>query len=344
MRVLIDINHPGQVHLFMPVAKHYLERGGDVLVTARDKEMTLELLHRHNVRWVAASRQRSGVLGLLVELLQKTWGIFRVGLCFRPQVIVSLGSPPAAFCAFLLSVPHIALEDTEHSTEQALLYLPFTRYVLTPAAFTRSLGNKQRRYNGYHELAYLHPSVFSPDPAALVSLGLRPGQRYSVVRFVSWQASHDLGRKGLSYEEKKWLVDLLLLYGPVVLSSEAAVPPDLAERCLRPNPHAVHHLLAYAHLYVGEGATMASEAAMLGCPAVYTNPLSAGTLEEQERYGLVYRVTEFQAVCERVAALMDDPHSSQIHMQRRDGMLACMEDVIQCIVDTIEEAVQEQAP
>lgn len=339
MRVLIDINHPGQVHLFMPLARYYLERGGEVLVTARDKEMTLKLLRRHNVRWVLASRQKSGFWGLLGELLRKTWAIFRVGRQFRPQVIVSLGSPPAAFCAFLLRVPHIALEDTEHSIEQASLYLPFTRYVLTPAAFTRSLGSKQRRYNGYHELAYLHPSVFTPDPAAPANIGLQPGQRYSIVRFVSWQASHDLGRKGLSPEEKNRLVDLLLRYGPVVLSSETAVPPALAARCLRPDPHAIHHLLAYAGLYVGEGATMASEAAMLGCPAVYTNPLSAGTLEDQERYGLVYRVTGFQAICERVKGIMEDPDGPQTHMRRRDAMLARMEDVTRRIVATIEEAV-----
>ena len=41
-------------------------------------------------------------------------------------------------------------------------------------------------------------------------------------------------------------------------------------------------------LYIGEGATMASECAMLGTPAMYINTLGAGTLEEQEKYGLIF--------------------------------------------------------
>ena len=55
-----------------------------------------------------------------------------------------------------------------------------------------------RSYAGYHELAYLHPNRFRPDPAALDAFGVSPDEPYSIVRFVSWQAVHDRRERGLS--------------------------------------------------------------------------------------------------------------------------------------------------
>ena len=40
-------------------------------------------------------------------------------------------------------------------------------------------------------------------------------------------------------------------------------------------------------LFIGEGATMASECAVMGTPSIYINSLTAGTLEDQEN-GLIF--------------------------------------------------------
>ena len=41
-------------------------------------------------------------------------------------------------------------------------------------------------------------------------------------------------------------------------------------------------------MYIGEGATTAAEAIILGTPAIYINTLNAGTISEQaSKYGLV---------------------------------------------------------
>ena len=53
----------------------------------------------------------------------------------------------------------------------------------------------------------------------------------------------------------------------------------------------IHDLLYYATMYIGEGASMASEAAVLGTPSIYINPLRLGYLDELEKkYGLVYNI------------------------------------------------------
>ena len=74
----------------------------------------------------------------------------------------------------------------------------------------------------------------------------------------------------------------------VFISSEAILPFELQKYILNIPPEKMHNVLAFANLYIGEGATMASECAMLGTPAIYVNSITAGTLEEQEKYGLIY--------------------------------------------------------
>lgn len=333
MNILIDINHPGQVHLFMPLARRTIQNGGKVLFTARDKDVTLRLLETSGLPYVVCSKRGKGTLALFWELFCKTRRIISEAKKFCPDVIVSLGSPPAAWAAAFLRIPHIALEDTEHSTEQALLYLPFTRFVLTSTAFRRDLGKKQIRYHGYHELAYLHPKYFIPNPEIIAAMGLSPDKPYSVVRFVSWQASHDIGCHGLDANRQRELIETLAASGPVVLTSEAPLPAELQKHCLIPPPEHIHHVLAFARLYVGEGATMASEAAMLGTPAIYTNPLSAGTLEEQERYGLLFRITDFFQIKEQCRQLTVEDKA--VYAGLRDAMLKDMDDLIDLLWETI---------
>ena len=43
---------------------------------------------------------------------------------------------------------------------------------------------------------------FTPDITVLQELGVSPEEKYVILRFVSWNASHDIGHKGISYENK----------------------------------------------------------------------------------------------------------------------------------------------
>lgn len=339
MNILIDINHPGQVHLFRPFAEEVLKEGGRVLITARDKDVTRQLLEAGDIPFVICSSRKGGLFLLFVELFSKTYAIIRHGRKFKPDAIISLGSPPAAWASLILNIPHIALEDTEHSTEQALLYLPFTKYVLTSTAFSRNLGKKQLRYKGYHELAYLHPDRFEPSREVVSNLGISPNKVYSVVRFVSWQASHDIDQHGISDDDKLTLIETLTSYGDVVLTSEAPIPADLLEKCIVVPPETIHHVLAFAHLYIGEGATMASEAVMLGVPAIYTNTLSAGTLEEQARCGLLHLELDFTHILPLVTELLTVKDTRSKYQNLRAGMLKETDDITNVIMNTVKKAI-----
>lgn len=336
MRVLLDINHPGQVHLFKHAARAWLARGDEVLFVARDKDVTIALLEEYSLPFERGPTRRRGVVGMLIELFSKTASLVGIGRRFRPHIVLSLGSPAAAWAAILLHVPHLAFEDTEHSTEQFVLYAPFTRWIATATCFRRELGRKQLRYAGYHELAYLHPARFTADAALPATLGLDPVERYVIVRFVSWEASHDRGHSGFSAAGKRRLVTLLAARARVIITSEQALPAELERYRLPTSAGRIHDLLAGAALYIGEGATMASEAAMLGVPSIYVNTLEAGTIDEQQSYGLVYHLPLEAAAIERALALLDDADARAEHQRRRARMLADKIDVTAWMLSTID--------
>ena len=66
---------------------------------------------------------------------------------------------------------------------------------------------------------------------------------------------------------------------------------------------------------------MASECAMLGTPAIYVNSLTAGTIEEQEKYGLIYRFANSTGVKEKAAELLNMPDLKVFFQSRRWKML-----------------------
>ena len=77
------------------------------------------------------------------------------------------------------------------------------------------------------ELAYLHPNYFKPDKEILSILGVNEGEKYVIVRFVSWAAAHDFGHLGISFENKKKAVIEMSKFAKVFISSEKELPEDL---------------------------------------------------------------------------------------------------------------------
>lgn len=335
MKILIDIGHPAHVHLFRHFAVEMAKKGRQFLFTTRDKEVAVHLLKVYGFACQSFGKPYKKTLGKLWGLIKFDWRLWRVAREFRPDLFMSAGSFYAAHVSFLMGRPHITCEDTGNM-EQVRLYLPFTEAVLTPSVFQRDLGAKQVRYPGYHELAYLHPARFVPDPGVRSLLGATEGERYVLMRFISWSASHDVGMKGFSSQEKIRMVEELARTRRVFISSEGELPEALEKYRVRIPPERMHDVLAAADLYIGEGATMASECAALGVPAIYVNPMQAGTLDDQEKYGLIFQFRTPRGVLEKALELLAAPDVRQEFQQRRQRMLAEKTDVTEFLIHFVE--------
>lgn len=324
-RIFFDLGHPAHVHYFRNAMQLLKQAGHQVGVSARDKDLAHELLRSYGIDFVSRGRGGRSSLGKLLYLPAGVRRVYRAARAFRADLLVSFASPYAAWAARLLGVPHLAFDDTEHAGLAQRLYRPFTALVLTPDCYRGPDFKKQRRFPSYMELSYLHPARFTPDPGVLAQLGLGPGEKFVILRFVSWQASHDAGLKGFSASWKLRVTNELAQKARVFISSETPLAPELEPFRFPLPPAAMHQALAFADLLFGESATMASEAAVLGTPAVYLDEVGRGYTSEQEsRYGLVANFRPDAAGCaaalERGLAMLAAGRDS--FKARRESLLA----------------------
>ena len=340
MKILIDVNHPAHVHQFKNAIKILKANGHEILVTARNKEVTLDLLDRFGIKYVEVGRSKKNNVSKAIEMFRIDYRLYRLAKTFNPDILIGgVGNVYVAHVSTVINKPCILFNDTEHAVLQNLLSYPFASVICTPSCYNKDLGKKQIRYNGYHELAYLHPNYFTPNPAVLDEIGLGEDDTFIILRFVSWNASHDIGQHGI--QDRTALVRELEKYGQVFITSEGRLDGGLAKYQIKVAPEKMHDLLYYATLLYGESATMASECAVLGTHAIYCDFAGRGyTDEEEEKYGLVYNFKldegSIRSSLEKAVELLGDNNLKSVGRKKREKLLADKIDVTAFMVEFIE--------
>jgi predicted glycosyltransferase len=302
----IDIIHPANVHYFKHAISNWKEMGCELIITCRNKEITYELLDLEGLDYVPMGKNPKSVLGKFLFLFKCEWKIFKLYFKKRPDIALSFAASYVAHMSWIFGLPHISFDDTEHAGLNRKLYLPFTDLVLNPESYLLDLGPKQFKFKGHMELFYLNKKYFKPDAGIFSEMGIDENTSFIFLRFVSWGALHDQGQMGFSDRYKMDLVKKLSLDYRVFISSEGVLPPELQPFQIRIKPDRVHHVLYYASLFIGEGATMASECAALGTPSIYVNSLDAGTLQRQESDGLIINKRYQDGTLEKAYEILND--------------------------------------
>jgi predicted glycosyltransferase len=136
----------------------------------------------------------------------------------------------------------------------------------------------------------LHPATFSPDHR-IVQKYFSKEQKYFLIRLVSFTAGHDIemAHGGLRINELHKLIGILEKHGRVFITSESKIPAEFEKYKLIIDVKDIHHILAFAYLFIADSQSMIMEAAMLGTPSIRYNSFvgKISVLEELENeYGL----------------------------------------------------------
>ncbi|MCW7079147.1 MAG: DUF354 domain-containing protein [Candidatus Methanospirare jalkutatii] len=349
MKILVDVEHPAHVHFFKNMIWKLEEKGHEVKVVARATDTTLNLLNAYKFKYKNLGKHRKNLFSKIVELIIRDYKLYKIAKEFQPDILTSVGSESMAHVSRLIRKPHIAFEDTEHAKLTIWLTNPFSDVICTPSCFKRDLGKKQVRYNGYHELAYLHPKYFKPDPGVLDDLGLNKDDKYIIMRLGSWSASHDIRSKGIKRGSEFVFVKSLERYGRVFISSERTLPTELQKYRLNVRPEDIHSVLYFAQLYIGEGETMAVESAILGTPAIDIEAIKLkqgifnvtaihGNADELvNKYKLMFAFTDQNHALEKAIEILKDDKSKKRWMKRREKLLEDKIDVTKFMIEFIEE-------
>lgn len=337
MNILFDIGHPKDVNVFKNVIWKLQERGHEIKIVARAKENTKRILEEYGFEYDVCKYYKS-MPGKAVGILMNDLWLYKQVKIFKPDLFVSPGSPYSAHVSRLVKKSHIAFSDTEIAGLVIKLTFPFTDRIYTSKSFYLDLGSKQERFDGYYELAYLHPKYFTPNKDVLKKYQL--DENYIIFRLSSLSSHHDISATGLNFkteEELREYINQLKKYGRVVISSEATQWQTIKDQQLRIDPKDLHDLISFSSLYIGEGATMASEAAILGVPSIYVSNTQRGYLNElEEKYGLVYTISDSKLALDKAIYLLKKEELRKEWQSKRTKMLEEKIDVVEFIVNVIE--------
>jgi len=342
MNLLIDINHPAHVHYFKNCIKLLRENGHHVLITSRDRYPAQQLLKAYDEEFYNRGRGSGNFLGKLLYIPIADYRILKIANKFKPDIFLSFGTPYPNHIGWLLGKPSINFQDTENAGLMLAITRPFSTIYCTPHCFKKDLGERHIRFKGYMELSYLHPRYFVPNINIFKLLGINREEKYVILRFVSWKASHDIGHTGISLEMKRKAVEGFSRFAHVFISSEEELPEDLSAYQIKIPPERMHDALAYATLVYGESATMASESAVLGTPAIYLDNQGRGyTFEQEEKYRLVFNYTESlhdqEKSIDQALKLLNARNLRQEWQKRRQKMLDDSIDVTAFMVWFLEK-------
>lgn len=346
MRILVDLNHPAHVHLFKNAIREWEKRGDEVRITARDKDVTRELLRNLGLGYEPTASAKDGLLGRLFEALEMDWRVWQVARAFDPDFLIGT-SFSVAHVSKVVRGKSVVFGEDDLKSSRAFWSItrPFADYIVTPDTIPDRFGLKHIRYAGCHELAYLHPARFNADKEALQAQGLDTRKPYSIMRFVSLRAVHDTGQRGMDAGLALALFDFLSSQGNVVISSEAELPEELRKHALSVPPENLHDLLAHARILVSDSQTMTVEAAVLGTPSVRVNTFVGRTpvVEELERkYKLTFGFLPDQkgAILSKVKEIMESDSDDGAWQARRVQLLQDKVDLTQWMLDLLDRLME----
>jgi len=345
MKIVIGIGHPAHVHFFRNFIEIFQKKGHEVMIVARDKEVTRNLLEKYSLNYELFGGHRQKMLAKLLEIPQNDHIFYKAVKKFRPDILLGINNYTSAHIGAITGIPSIIFTDTEEAPLGNIATFPFATTICTPSCFLKDLGVKQVRYPGYHELAYLHPNYFTPDETVLNQLGISKGENYILLRFISWAASHDIGLSGMRADSVNSIIRSFEERGHVFISSERPLDPALEKYRLKTPPEKIHSLMYYAGLYMGEGGTMAAEAAILGTPAIHvesdakgnaTGNSSGNFRELRDRFGLLYYFADQNDAFAKASEILDNKNSKPDWQHKRENLLREKIDVTAWMTDFIE--------
>lgn len=342
MRVLIFANTPAHVHVYKHVVAQLRTRGHEVLVLARDYGCTLALLDWYDVPYEVfgslGTTQSSLLRRLPGHYLRMLWAARR----FDPDFIFGYGAY-SAHTGVLTRTRTVLVTDSEPETLDVAISRPFVEAILTPDSYGKDLGEKHFVFDGFSECAYLHPAVFAPSDDVRSRLGVGD-EPYVLLRFNAFGSHHDVGRSGLTPEERRTLIKRLA-ESTVVFVSDEGGDLDLEALPARPYelaPALMHDVLAEAELLVADTQTMVTEAALLGTPAIRSNSFvgkdDMGNFLALEDAGLIYNVETLDAVLSRATDMLQTDGIQETWRRRRDEFMDGKVNLTDLLVDV---ALQE---
>jgi uncharacterized protein len=338
--LLFELGHPKHYHMFKRIMRHYSNNGNKIKVIARNKDILLKLLEADGVGYITLGPYRNGILNKILITPLLLFNYIVILLKNKPHTILSKASPYASVFSKYFGIRHIMFPDSDGFKSNDIL-MKYADIIITPDNYTNNYGEKHKRIHGFFENLYLHPGTFKPDANVLKKYSIDQDSKYVIVRFVGWGAHHDTWAKGIHEADREKIITSLSRYADVYITSEFKLNGALSNHKLRIAPEDIHHVLYYSSLYIGDSQTMATEASLLGVPAIRTNTfvgendMSNFKVLENE-YGLLFNYSDASEALNKAVELLQDDDIKPQWKERREKYYESNRDVFKQIIEIMD--------
>lgn len=347
-RILVYLGHPAHFYLYKNVIGNLRDKGNTIEILIKKKDILQDLLDNAGLEYhnILEEGRKDSKWGMLVGMLKRAIRLNKFCSEYKPELLTGT-SVENSFIGKWRNVPVVNVneDDADVVPLYAKLSYPFATDILNPVVCNSGKWDtKAIKYASYQELAYLHPNHFTPD-RKVVEQYFSTESPYFIIRFAKLKAHHDAGIKGISTEIAQRLIDILKPHGRIYITSERELEPQFEQYRIKINPLDMHHVMAFADLYIGDSQTMAAEAGVLGTPFVRFNDFVGriGYLRELEDvYHLGYGVktNEVERLYKVVEEIIGMPNRYKVFHERRQKMLSEKIDYAKFLTWFIDEYPQ----
>ncbi len=264
--------HPAKFHQFRATINSLKQCGHhvDIIITGRD--ILEELIINEGWEYTKVFPKGRRIKGVHVYI---SAGIFLILTIFKLLILTwqksydfFISDDLLVFIGKIKKIPSIFVTDDDLGAVPESRILMFAaNYILAPDICELGKYNiKKLGYYGYKAIFHLHPNQFTPDKSKLPEKIIN--ERFFFIRTVSATSTHDVGKRGISNDVLRKIIEKLESKGTVVLNSERELPKDLSKYILNFNKKDISHIINYANLFISDSTTMCVEAALLGIPAI----------------------------------------------------------------------------
>jgi uncharacterized protein len=346
MDYLFYLGHPAHYHYVSNVLPELKKKGHSISLMIRDKDVLIELTKNLNYdKFFVRDIGTRSLFFRVLTILKRQLILFAFCLKKKPNLLIGT-SIEITHIGKLLNIPSIIIGEDDASEVPLLVKFgyKFANCILAPNCCDCAPYNfKKIGFNGYFELTYLNQS-FLPQRETISHL-FGDKNRYFIIRVVSLNAHHDKGKKGINNDLLIRMVNYLIPFGTVHISTERALPKNLEKHKIHLEPNLMHNALYFANLFIGDSQTMSAEAAILGTPTIRFNDFvgKLSYLEELEyKHNLCFGFNSSQEtqLQSKLEELISNPEIKQDWLIKRELMLAESDDITSFLINIFDKYQQ----
>ena len=314
MNILIQLVHPAHYYYYRDTITNLKRDGHKVVITIVKKDMLEDILKEDGVPYIdilPVSHKKWGKIGIVLDMVLRDIRMLKLTLKHRIDLLTG-STIETAHIGWLLRKPNVNIGEDDAAVVGKYIknIKPFVGIRLTPDCCDNGIiENKSVHFPGYFKTAYLRSGYFSAKRSKVEQYGIDVDKSYFIIRFSALNAHHDVGIKGINTEVAQRLIDILSPHGRIYITSERPLEPQFEQYRIKINPLDMHHVMAFASLYIGDSQTMAAEAGVLGVPFVRFNDF----------VGRIGYLRELEDVYELGYGIHATPLASDSPIRRADG-------------------------